>query len=159
MESILTLLVAVLALHHLLHGAQNLVNLNPAHQAVAAVLGQAEAPVYPRSIMPPLRHPALAWTALGIIIGLQFAAGALLTRAAWMMGTAQGSAVEFVAASESAFAGCAVALLLWFGLFLTLGAALFQMWQTGVGEGAMRGAFQNGMFSTVVMLALMLGNL
>jgi len=44
-------------------------------------------------------------------------------------------------------------------IILTLGAALFQMWQTGVGEGAMRGAFQSGVFSAVVMLALMLGNL
>ncbi|HMB40006.1 MAG TPA: DUF2165 family protein [Wenzhouxiangellaceae bacterium] len=105
-----------MALHHVTYAARNLFNLQQAYGAVKAVFGQAEAPFYPRSMMPPVRSPLLLWAAV---------------------------------------IDCGIALLLWFGLFLTIGATLFQMWQTPLGQGAMGNAFRNGMFAGLVMLILL----
>jgi len=156
MEIILTALVAALAAHHLIYAAQNLVNLDAARGFVAVVLAQDDAPAYPRSMMPALRHPALVWLALIVIIGFELAAGTLLAVGAVAMAGAIDSPADFVAAGEWAILGCGLALLLWFGLFLTIAAALFQMWQMELGEGAMRGAFYSGMFSAIVLFLLQL---
>lgn len=156
MEWILVGLVAALALHHIIYGLQNLANLKAAHGYVLTVFSQAEAPFYDRSLMPALRSPALAWLGLLVIIGCELAAGLLLGFGAIEMAGAIGSEADFTAASEWAVIGCGIALLLWFGLFLTVAAALFQMWQMQLGEGAMRGAFYSGMFSGLVLVLLML---
>lgn len=150
-------LVAVLALMHLTYAIQNLLNLGPARAAVSAVLGAEDAMVYPRSIMPPIRSPLLAWTALFMIIVAQVCAGiALAAGSIQMFRIGGGSPADFVAATEWALIGCGIALLLWFGMFLTVGAALFQMWQTPLGQGAMGDAFRNGAFAGLVMLVLLL---
>lgn len=73
-----------------------------------------------------------------------------------MFTASAGSPAEFAAAAEWALIGCGIALLLWFGLFLTVGAALFQMWQTQLGQGAMGDAYRNGVFAGMVMLMLLL---
>jgi len=156
MEAMLIALVAALALQHLLYAIQNLLNPKQAHGFVQAVFAQDEAPLYPRSMMPALRHPALTWLALIVIIGFELGAGTLLAVGAFKMSGAIDSPADFVAASEWAILGCGVALVLWFGLFLTIAAALFQMWQMELGEGAMRGAFYSGMFSAVVLVLLQL---
>ena len=107
-------------------------------------------------MMPPVRSPVLLWTALIMIIAGEFAAGlALAAGAVQMFLAGGGSPADFAAATEWALIGCGIALLIWFGLFLTIGAALFQMWQTQLGEGAMAGAFHSGVFSGLVMLILL----
>jgi len=156
MEILVAGLVSFLALHHLIYAIQNLFNLQQAYGYVEAVLGQAEAPFYPHSIMPPLRSPALLWAALGLIIACESAAGIALATGAFQMFLAGGgSPADFAAATEWALIGCGIALLIWFGLFLTIGAALFQMWQTQLGQGAMGDAYRNGMFAGLVMLILL----
>lgn len=156
MEIVVAALVAFLALNHLLYALQNLFNLERAHGAIGVVLGQAEAPVYPRSVMPPVRSPALVWIALFMIIALQIAAGlALAAGSIQMFMAGGGSPADFAAATEWALVGCGIALLIWFGLFLTIGAALFQMWQTPLGQGAMGDACRNGTFAGLVMLILL----
>ena len=156
MEILVAALVAFLALMHLAYAIQNVLNLTRAGEAVALVLGQAEAPVYPRSIVPSIRSPVLTWVALIMIIALQFAAGAALAFGTVQMFMAGGgSPADFAAATEWALIGCGIALLIWFGLFLTIGAALFQMWQTPLGQGAMGDAYRNGMFAGLVMLILL----
>lgn len=156
MEILIAALVAFLALMHMIYAIQNLLNLEAGHGAVSAVLGQADAPVYARSLMPSVQSPALIWIALLLIIGAQIAAGAILAFGAMQMFAASGdSPADFIAATEWALVGCGIALLLWFGLFLTIGAALFQMWQTPVGQGAMGDAFRNGVFVGIVMLILL----
>ncbi|HKL50073.1 MAG TPA: DUF2165 family protein [Wenzhouxiangellaceae bacterium] len=156
MEFLIAGLVAFLALMHLAYAIQNVLNPTQAGEAIADVLGQAEAPVYPRSMMPPIRSRVSIWTALILIIALQFAAGAALALGAVQMFIAGGgSPADFAAATEWALIGCGIALLLWFGLFLTIGAALFQMWQTPLGQGAMGDAYRNGTFAGVVMLILL----
>ena len=156
MEILVASLVAFVALMHLAYAVQNLLNPTQARKAVAAVLDQTEAPVYSRSLMPPIRNPVLTWAALIVIIVLQFAAGgALALGAVQMFMAGGGSPADFAAATEWALIGCGIALLLWFGLFLTIGAALFQMWQTPLGQGAMGDAYRNGTFAGVVMLILL----
>lgn len=156
MEILVASLVAFLALMHMIYAIQNLLNLEPAHGAVAAALGQADAPVYPRSLVPPVRSPLMIWTALVVIIAAQLIAGAALAAGSLQMFLAStGSAADFAAATEWALIGCSVALLIWFGLFLTIGAALFQMWQTPLGQGAMGDAFRNGVFAGMLMLILL----
>lgn len=156
MEIIVAALVAFLALHHLIYAIQNLFNLEQAYSYVEAVFGQDESPFYPRSMMPPVRSPVLLWAALIFIITAEIAAGlALAAGAAQMFMAGGGSPADFAAATEWALIGCGIALLIWFGLFLTLGAALFQMWQTQLGQGAMGDAYRNGMFAGLVMLILL----
>lgn len=156
MEILVAALVAFLALNHLLYGIQNLFNLEQAYGFVEAAFGQDEAPFYPRSMMPPIRNKVLLWPALIFIIAAEFAAGlALATGAVQMFIAGGGSPADFAAATEWALIGCGIALLLWFGLFMTLGAALFQMWQTQLGQGAMGDAYRNGMFAGLVMLILL----
>src|SRR6056297_1729547 len=156
MEILVASLVAFLALMHLAYAIQNVLNMTQAGEAIAGVLGQADAPVYPRSLMPSIRSPVLIWIALVVIIAVQFAAGgALALGAVQMFMAGGGSPADFAAATEWALIGCGIALLLWFGLFLTIGAALFQMWQTPLGQGAMGDAYRNGMFAGVVMLILL----
>lgn len=156
MEILVAALVAFLALHHLIYAVQNLFNIDQAYSYVEAVFGQAEAPFYPRSMMPPIRQPLLLWVALIVIIAAEFAAGlALGTGAVQMFLASGGSPADFAAATEWALIGCGIALLIWFGLFLTIGAAVFQMWQTQLGQGAMADAYRNGMFAGLVMLILL----
>ena len=155
MERIITAMVALLALNHLLYAIQNLFNLNQAYRFVAAVLSQDERPLYPRSIMPPVRRPVLVWAGLFIIIAAEGAAGLTLAWGALSMFAASGtSAAAFARASEWAILGCGMALAIWFGVFLTLGAALFQMWQTPSGQAAMGDAFRNGVFTGLVLLLM-----
>ncbi|MDT8410335.1 MAG: DUF2165 family protein [Wenzhouxiangellaceae bacterium] len=156
MEILVAALVAFLALHHLVYAIQNLFNIEQAYSYVEAVFGQGEAPFYPRSMMPPVRSPVPIWIALIFIIASEFAAGLTLAAGAIQMFVASGgSPADFVAATELALIGCGIALLIWFGLFLTIGAALFQMWQTPLGQGAMGDAYRNGMFAGLVMLILL----
>jgi len=156
MEMLVAALVAFLALHHLIYAIQNLFNIAQAYSYVESVFGQAEAPFYPRSMMPAISNPVLLWLALTVIIAAEFAAGlALAAGAVQMLMASGGSPADFAAATEWALIGCGIALLIWFGLFLTIGAALFQMWQTQLGQGAMGDAFRNGMFAGLVMLILL----
>ncbi|MCA1778163.1 MAG: DUF2165 domain-containing protein [Xanthomonadaceae bacterium] len=155
-EIIVATLVAFLALHHLIYAIQNLFNLEQAYNCVEAVFGQREAPLYPRSMMPPVRSPVLLWAALTVIIAAEFAAGlALAVGAVQMFMAGGGSPADFAAATEWAQIGCGITLLIWFGLFLTIASAMFQMWQIELGPGAMQGAFHSGVFSGLVMLILL----
>ena len=45
-----------------------------------------------------------------------------------------------------------MALFVWFGLFMVVGGAYFQMWQTPLGGAAQAGAFQYAMISGLVLL-------
>lgn len=156
MEVLIAGLVAFLALNHLVYALQNLFNLDQAYSYVEAVFGQAEAPFYPRSMMPPVRSPLVIRSALIVIIAAQLAAGIILALGSiQMFMVSGGSPADFAAATEWALVGCGIALLIWFGLFLTIGAALFQMWQTQLGQGAMGDATRNGVFTGLVMLILL----
>ena len=69
-----------------------------------------------------------------------------------MFAARAGSAEEFHAAKTNGVVAAGLALLVWFGFFMTFGAAFFQMWQTELGAGSMEGAFMYAMASAITMM-------
>jgi len=74
-------------------------------------------------------------------------------KGAWDMFSARNEAPErFHAAKKNGVIAAGLALLVWFGLFMTFGGAFFQMWQTEVGAGSLEGAFMYSMASAITMM-------
>lgn len=146
-------LVVFVSLLCLLYAAQNVVNLRAAYGFVYAVFSMADHGVYPASLGPAITSPALVWLALAVIIALEFAAGLLAARGAWDLWAARHAPAEvFNGAKTWALLGCGLGVVVWFGLFTTLGGAWFQMWQTELGSGSLQGAFQYTMQIGLVLL-------
>ena len=148
-------LAAFVALMCLFYALQNVVNLQAAYGFVAYVAGMVGHETYPAHIGPAITSPALLWLMLAIIVGLELLAGTLAAKGAFDMFRARnGSADEFQAAKKYAIAGCAVAVLVWFGLFGGIAGAYFQMWQTEAGSTALHGSFWYSMQAGLVWLLI-----
>ena len=109
--------------------------------------------VYPISLGPAIHSPALVWILLCIIITLEIAAGLLAVKGAldlWKVRNADAAA--FNNAKTFAILGAGMAVVIWFGLFSTLGGAYFQMWQTELGSVALQGAFQYAVLNGIVLI-------
>ena len=149
------LFVVITSLMALVYVTQNMANIDEAHQAIIYVMSGTDHEVYPDSFAPKFTNPTLAWVAMIIIFSLEYLAGLLLAIGAWKMWQSRAAEPEtFKAAQKWAQIGCGVGVLVWFGLFGVLGAALFQMWQTGVGTGSMNGAFQYFVYCAITLLFL-----
>ncbi len=147
------LLVLFIGLHALIYALQNIANLNEAHAALGYVLSAADHEVYPRTLFFDVSSPAAHWAALALIIVGEFAIGFFGIKGAWDMFAARdGTAEQFHTAKSAGLWAAGLALLVWFGFFMTFGAAFFQMWQTEVGSGSMEGAFMYSMASAITML-------
>ena len=59
-----------------------------------------------------------------------------------LWGARKAPADTFNAAKAFALLGCGTGIVVWLGLFLVFGGALFQMWQTSAGALSLEGAFQ-----------------
>lgn len=146
-------LLLCVSLQALIYAVQNIVNLEQAIGSFAYVMGGQDHVAYPNSIIPNLTHPGFLWAALLIVLTGEFSAGVLTGRGAldlWNKRSAP--AAEFEQAKTTGILGCGIAVVTWFGLFLVLGSALFQMWQTQIGDGSFRGAFYMLMSSGLVMI-------
>jgi predicted small integral membrane protein len=147
------LLILSVALMCLLYAVQNVVNLDAAYSFVSTVLSMDGHAAYPDSLGPAITSPALVWAALFIIILLEVAAGLLAGKGAWDMWDARnGSATVFNSAKTIAVLGCGVGLLVWFGLFSTIGGAYFQMWQTELGGASLHDSLRFTTCIGVIML-------
>lgn len=147
------LLVLFIGLHALIYALQNVANLNEAHAALGYVLSGADHEVYPRTSFFHVTSPAVHWAALALIIAGEAAIGFFGIKGAWdMIAARNGTIQEFHSAKRAGLWAAALALLVWFGFFMTFGAAYFQMWQTEVGAGSMEGAFMYSMASVITML-------
>jgi predicted small integral membrane protein len=62
------------------------------------------------------------------------------------------SAKQFQVAKTAGLYAGSLALLLWFGLFLAIGANFFQMWQPPMGASSQEHAFQFAAGSALVIL-------
>ena len=145
--------VVIIALLCLLYASQNVANLEACYQSFAYVLSRADHAVYPSSIVPSITSPALIWSALIIVVGSEFLAGLLAAKGARdMWSTRHAQADVFNQAKKYALYGCALGIVIWLGFFGVLGSALFQMWQTAIGDGSMRGAFQFFMSCATVFI-------
>lgn len=147
------LLVLFIGLHGLTYALQNVVNLEQAHAALGYVLSNEGHEVYPNSMFFAVANPMLHWVALWLVILGEFAIGYFGIKGAWDMFVSRAkSAEQFHASKTNGVIAAALALLVWFGFFMTFGAAFFQMWQTELGAGSMEGSFMYAMASAITMM-------
>ena len=129
------------------------IGLHALISALGYVLSNAEHEVYPSTMFFAVTSPALHWAALWLVIIGEFAVGFFGIKGAWAMFAARNESAErFHAAKRDGVWAAGIALLVWFGFFMTFGAAFFQMWQTQVGAGSMEGAFMYSMASAITMM-------
>ncbi len=146
-------LVVFVALLGLLYAVQNLANLDVAYQFVASVVGEEDHVLYPSSVGFAVQSPALIWAILAIIITGELAVGLLSAKGAWDLWRERNAdAAQFNAAKTYALLGAGMAMIVWFGLFIVLAGAYFQMWQTEIGQASLAGSFQNVGASGIVLL-------
>lgn len=146
-------LVAAVGLHALFYVMENIANIEQAHFALAYVFSGADHEVYPNHIFPPLTNPVFAWIALGVVLLGESATAIFGLLGGWHLFKARNaSAAEFHSAKRAGIIAGSLALLTWFGLFMTFGAAYFAMWQTELGTGSMEGAFMYAMASAITIL-------
>lgn len=147
------ILVLFIGLHALIYALQNIANLEPAHAALGYVLSGAGHEAYPDTLFFNVADPAIHWVALALVIAGELAIGYFGLKGAWDLFSARnGTAEQFHQAKSGGLWAAGLALLVWFGFFMTFGAAFFQMWQTQVGAGSMEGAFMYSMASAITML-------
>ena len=147
------LLVLFIGLQGLIYALQNIANIDQAHAALGYVLSGADHQVYPHTLFFDVGSPAAHWAALGLIVAGEFAIGFFGIKGAWdMFAARKASAQRFHAAKAGGVWAAGIALLLWFGIFMTFGAAFFQMWQTEIGAGSMQDAFMYSTASAITML-------
>ena len=149
------ILVVFVGLQGWFYVAGNLANWEAANAAVGYVLSMQGNEVYANAIFPAITSPALVTMVLLLIISGEFLVGALSLKGAWNLWQARAaSADEFNAAKTTAILGAGMALLVWFGGFIVIGGALFQMWQSQIGVGSFNGAFIYAASSGLVLLFL-----
>lgn len=146
-------LVVCVGLQALIYAISNLVNLDGAFGAVAYVFSMADHAAYPNHLGPPVTWAPLVWLALCTIIAGETMVGLLCFRGAFDMWRARRAPLaEFGRAKTNAILGCGLAMVVWIGLFMALGGAWFQMWQTEIGIGSLEGAFMYAISSGAVLL-------
>jgi len=147
------ILVMFVGLQGCLYVAGNLANWDSGLSAVGYVLGMEGHEVYGNHIFPPITNPVLVTIAFLSIISGEFLVGALSLTGAWHLWRERRSDAEsFNSAQKFAILGAGMAMVVWFGGFVVIGGALFQMWQTQVGTGSFEGAFIYGATSALVLL-------
>ncbi len=147
------LLVLMVGLHALIYGLQNLANIDAAHAAFGYVMSNLGHEVYPSSLFFSVTSPWVHWCALGLVVVGEFTIGFFGIKGACDMFRARHATPEvFHAAKANGVMAAGLALLVWFGFFMTFGAAFFQMWQTEAGKGSMEGAFMYAMASVLTMV-------
>lgn len=148
-----SVLVLFIGLHALIYALQNIANINEAHGALVYVLSGAGHEVYPHTLFFYSDSATVAWIALALVLAGEFAVAFFGVKGGWDLFAARNAAAEqFRAAKSAGLWAAGLALLTWFGLFMTIGSAFFQMWQTEVGDGSLRGAFYFAAASAITML-------
>lgn len=146
-------LVAVVSLQALIFAAQNVANIEACFAAVSYALSMADHVAYPASFGPSIESAALTWVAVVIIIGMEITTGVVAGVGTWQLFAARSApAAQFDAAKSTGILGCGLAMLVWFGLFLCLAGAYFQMWQTTAGALSLEGAMQYAGSSALIAL-------
>ncbi len=139
-----TVFTAIFALLVFSYAVQNVANITGGmYSSFAYVLSQTDHLAYSVSVVPEITQPLLIWSVLLVVLSLEFTSAALTGFGAWNMWKHRGGASnEFALAKRHALNGVGLAVIVWFLLFGTFGAAVFQMWQTEIGAGSFNGAFQ-----------------
>ena len=148
-----SLLVLFVGLHALFYALQNIANINEAHAALGYVISGADQTAYPHTLFFKSGSSSLHWSALVLVLVGEFAVAFFGIKGGWDLFAARnGTTEQFRAAKSAGLWAAGLALLTWFGLFMTFGSAFFQMWQNEVGDGSLRGAFY---FATMSVLTIL----
>jgi predicted small integral membrane protein len=109
--------------------------------------------VYPDHFGPAITASALTWLATWMVIISEAAVGLFGIKGAFDMARASGRPADaFNASKKIAILACGLAMFVWMGFFMAIGSAYFQMWQTQVGDGSLKGAFMFAASSGIVLL-------
>jgi predicted small integral membrane protein len=153
MRILKSLLVLVVGANALFCALQNIANLDQAKAAFAYVMSGAGQETYPHTLFFKSGSPALVWAALVIVLAGEFSIAFFGLKGAWDLFSARnGSMKQFQGAKTAGLYAGALALLVWFGLFLAIGANFFQMWQTPMGASSQDHAFQFAAISALAIL-------
>jgi len=137
------LIVLAAAMLCIFYAANNVANINNMYGVLSYVLGNQEHVVYPSSFGPSITMPALIWAAMIAVLIGEFGAGALALKGSWDLFRARRkSADDFQKAKTTALIACLVGVITWYGLFMAIGGAYFQMWQTEIGMASQADAFR-----------------
>ncbi|HEX6376269.1 MAG TPA: DUF2165 family protein [Allosphingosinicella sp.] len=137
--------------------ANNLLNWDIAHGAVAYTLSQADQAGYPNHLIPAITSPALATLVLIAIVAGEGAAGGMALFGVFRMWSARkADQRSFMAAKRFALLGAGTAVLVWFLLFQVLGGTLILMGQSEGPRGALEGAFRFAAYSFFTLIYLSL---
>jgi predicted small integral membrane protein len=143
------------ALLCIFYATNNVANLTNMYGALAYVMSNQDHTVYPSAFGPAVTFGPLIWVAAILVLIGEYAAGLLALKGSWDLFSAGGkSADEFQAAKSTALAACLVGILTWFGLFMAIGGAYFQMWQTTVGQGSQADAFRFAAMLGIIFLII-----
>lgn len=147
------ILVFFVGLQALLYVTGNIANWDSAVHHVGYVLGMEGHELYTVPIFPAITHGVLVTIAFLIILTGEFLVGALSLKGAWDLWKVRKDAADAFNASKTyAVLGTGMAMVVWFGGFIVIGGALFQMWQTQLGDASFSGAFVYAVTAGVVML-------
>jgi predicted small integral membrane protein len=150
LKSFIVLSAAMLCIFY---ASNNVANINSMFGVMSYVLGNQDHVAYPNAFGPAVTMPALIWIAIAIVLIGEFGAGLLALKGSWDMFRARGkSADEFQAAKTTALIACLIGILTWYGVFMGIGGAYFQMWQTEIGTGSHDGAFQFAAMLGIIFL-------
>lgn len=146
-------LVVFAGLQGWLYVAGNLANWSAGLGAVGYVLGMSGNEIYAARIFPAITNPVLVKLAFLMIIAAEFLVGALCMKGTWdLWAVRKESASSFNDSKACALLGTGMGMIVWFGGFIVIGGALFQMWQSEVGAGSFRDAFVFAVTSGMVFL-------
>lgn len=148
-----SLLVLTVGLNALFCALQNIANIDEAHAAFAYVISGADQKTYPHTLFFYSGSSALHWAALIAVLVGEFAIAFFGIKGAWDLFAARnGTAKQFRSAKTAGLHAGGLALLTWFGLFLAVGANLFQMWQTPIGSNSQEHAAAFAALSAITIL-------
>jgi predicted small integral membrane protein len=147
------LLVLTVGLNGLFCALNNVANFKQAKDALAYVISGTGHETYPHTLFFFSNSSALHSAALIFVLVGEFAVGFFGLKGAWDLFAARnGTAKEFHAAKTAGVWASGIALLTWFGLFITMGGAFFEMWQTPMGAGSQDHAFDFAAISAITIL-------
>ncbi|HET9867326.1 MAG TPA: DUF2165 family protein [Nitrospira sp.] len=148
-----SLLVLFIGVHALFYGLQNIANIDEAHAALGYVISGADQTAYPHTFFFKSGSSVLHWVALVLVLVGELLVAYFGIKGGWdLFAARKGTTKQFHVAKTAGLWAAGLALLTWFGLFMTFGGAFFQMWQNEVGDGSLRGAFYFASMSVLTML-------
>lgn len=154
-RTIKIILVILVGLQGLIYFGSNIANWDAAKGAVEAIVTMPERPYYANALTPAITNGALITVALLIILAGELLVAILsFAGAIKLYGALKAPAEQFNSAKSLAIAGCAMAIIVWFGIFTVIGGALFQMWQSQLGQSSLGDAHKFIVPSGIILLFL-----